>query len=209
MPALVYPQISQANLQGTVKDSTSAVVPAASVTLTNSSTGTARAATTGTDGQYFIPNINPGAYKLTVALQGFKTFTVENLTLETGQSATVDATLELGTSTQQVTITSEVPLISTASSDVSHLVPALQVANIPLNGRNFWELTQLTPGATFTPRAQFGQASSVAGSAGTDSEISLAALPADRFFETACFSSLIIKVPGCARDNRLMMSYRA
>lgn len=156
-PALLHSQISQASLQGTVKDSTGGVVAGATVTLTSQTTAATRTVTSGADGQYLVPNINPGNYKLTVSVQGFKTFAIDNLALATGQSASVDATLQVGASSQQVTVSSEVPLLSTASSDVSHLVPPQQVADMPLNGRNFWELTQLTPGATFTPRPQLAQ----------------------------------------------------
>ncbi|HWF45837.1 MAG TPA: TonB-dependent receptor [Bryobacteraceae bacterium] len=157
LSAAAYGQISQASLHGTVKDSTGAVVPGAAVMLTSSATSTSRSVTTGADGQYTITNIDPGDYRLTFSYHGFKTFAISNLVLATGQSATVDATLAVGEATQQVTVSSEVPLLSTTSSDVSHLVPPEQVANMPLNGRNFWELTQLTPGATFTPRAQLAQ----------------------------------------------------
>src|ERR1700749_615205 len=83
-----FGQISQASLHGTVKDSTGAVVPGATVTLTSSTTTATRTATAGADGQYVISNIDPGNYKIGATFQGFKAFTISNLTLSTGQSAT-------------------------------------------------------------------------------------------------------------------------
>src|SRR5205085_10832665 len=103
------------------------------------------------------PNLDPAEYSLTVGFKGFKTFVIGSLALHTGERSTVNITLQLGDTTQEVTVDAAVPLLSTTSTEVSHLVPPSQVAELPLNGRNFWELTQLTPGATFVPRGQLSQ----------------------------------------------------
>jgi hypothetical protein len=153
----LYAQISQASLQGTVKDTTGALVPGAIVTLKDKGTGSSRSATTNSAGEYTVPNLTPADYSLTVTMNGFKTAVVESLTLHTGEHSTYDATLQLGAASQEVTVDAAVPLLNTASAEVSHLVPPSQVAQLPLNGRNFWELTQLTPGATFIPRGQTAQ----------------------------------------------------
>src|SRR5439155_11595197 len=155
--AAAYAQISQATLEGTVKDNTGAVVPGATVALKNKGTTAVRTTLTGASGQYSIPNVDPAEYSLTVSFTGFKTFVISSLTLHTGERSTVDGILELGDTTQQVTVDAAVPLLSTTSTEVSHLVLPSQVAELPLNGRNFWELTQLTPGATFIPRGQLSQ----------------------------------------------------
>ena len=155
--AAAYAQISQATLEGTIKDNTGAVVPGATVTLKNKGTTAVRSTVTGASGQYSIPNVDPAEYSLTVSFTGFKTFVISSLTLHTGERSTVDGILELGDTTQQVTVDAAVPMLSTTSTEVSHLVPPSQVAELPLNGRNFWELTQLTPGATFIPRGQLSQ----------------------------------------------------
>lgn len=148
-----WAQISQATLEGVVRDNTGGVVPGAQVTLKNKGTAAVRTAATGTTGQYAFPNVDPAEYTLTIGFQGFKTYVISSLTLHTGEHSTVDATLQLGDTTQQVTVEAAVPLLATTTSEVSHLVPPSQVAELPLNGRNFWELTQLTPGATFFPAA--------------------------------------------------------
>jgi len=155
--AALHAQISQATLEGTVKDNSGAVVPGASVTLKNKGTAAVRTTATDASGQYSIVNVDPAEYSLTVSFTGFKTFVIASLELHTGERTTVDGRLELGDTTQEVTVEAAVPLLSTTSTEVSHLVPPSQVAELPLNGRNFWELTQLTPGATFIPRGQLSQ----------------------------------------------------
>ncbi|HEY1948879.1 MAG TPA: carboxypeptidase-like regulatory domain-containing protein [Bryobacteraceae bacterium] len=155
--SLLHAQISQASLQGSVKDPTGASVPGAAITLKDKGTGSARTAVTGAAGEYTIPNLAPAEYALTVTMNGFKTVLVETLILHTGENSTYNATLELGASSQEVTVDAAVPLLNTTSAEVNHLVPPSQVAQLPLNGRNFWELTQLTPGATFIPRGQTAQ----------------------------------------------------
>jgi Carboxypeptidase regulatory-like domain len=150
-------QISQATLSGVVKDSTGAVVPGAKVELKNKATGLTRAVTTDASGEYTIPNLTPDDYSLNISMTGFKTIAVESLPLHTGDEATYNATLEVGAASQEITVGAAVPLVNTTTAEVSHLVPPSQVAELPLNGRNFWELTQLTPGATFIPRGQTAQ----------------------------------------------------
>jgi len=152
-----YSQISQASLQGTVTDNSGALVRGAGVVLKNRGTDETRTATTGASGEYLISNLNPTDYALTITMAGFKTAVVSNLVLHTGEHATLDTVLELGATNQEVMIEAVVPLLETASGEVNHLVPPSQVAELPLNGRNFWELTQLTPGATFVPRGQTAQ----------------------------------------------------
>jgi Carboxypeptidase regulatory-like domain len=147
-------QISQATLQGIVKDRSGSLIPGAAVTLKNKGTDVTRAAATDASGAYIITNLDPADYTLTVSFHGFKTYVVSSLALHTGDNAAMDVTLELGETAQEVTVEAAVPLLSTTSAEVSHLVPPSQVDQLPMNGRNFWELTQLTPGANFIPRAQ-------------------------------------------------------
>ena len=153
----IQAQISQASLQGTVRDPSGASVPSATVLLKEKATGATRSVVTSASGEYTVPDLAPAEYSLTVSVTGFKTVLVESLTLHTGENSTYNASMELGTASQEVTVSSAVALVNTTSAEVSHLVPPSQVAELPLNGRNFWELTQLTPGATFVPRGQTAQ----------------------------------------------------
>jgi Carboxypeptidase regulatory-like domain len=144
-------QIGQANLGGTVRDSSGAVIPNAQVTLKNIGTGEARSVKTGSAGEYVLPNLAPGDYSLTIQARGFKAYVVGSLELHTSQHASVNATLQIGTQTQKVTVASSVPLVTTNSTAVQHLVPPTAVAKLPLNGREFWQLTELTPGTIYIP----------------------------------------------------------
>ncbi|MGH9328565.1 MAG: carboxypeptidase regulatory-like domain-containing protein [Terriglobia bacterium] len=144
-------QVNLATVVGTVKDTSGAVVPNAKVTVKNQGTGIERTTSTSASGDYTITNLPVGHYSLTVTMPGFKKTSNPNVVLQVGQTARMDAVLEVGVTTQQVTVTTSTPLISTTTSDVGQVVTRKVLNNIPLNGRSFWQLTQLTPGATYTP----------------------------------------------------------
>jgi hypothetical protein len=91
--APVRAQISQASLNGTIRDNSGSIAPNATVTLTNKGTGTTRTAATDSTGAYLFPDVEPAEYSMTVNLQGFKTLSITSLTLHTGEHATVDGTL--------------------------------------------------------------------------------------------------------------------
>jgi Carboxypeptidase regulatory-like domain len=144
-------QRNLATLVGTVKDSSGAVVPNATVTAKNLGTAAVRTQSTGASGDYTFTDLDVGHYSLTGSMTGFKTTLIPDIVLQTGQSARIDIVLELGAVTQEVTVTTTAPLITTTSSDVGQVVDQDVLQKIPLNGRAFWQLTQLTPGATYTP----------------------------------------------------------
>ena len=160
-------QLSRATLVGTVKDTTGAAVPSAKVTLRNAATGAVLTRTTDTSGNYTMTDLEVGHYSLTVTLDKFKTVTIPDIELQVAQTARIDPVMEVGALAQQVTISDVAPLISTASSDVGQVVDRGVLNNIPLNGRAFWQLTQLTPGATYTPAGSnaYGSLTSIRASA--------------------------------------------
>jgi hypothetical protein len=147
-------QISTATLVGTVKDASGAVVAGAQVEAKNIATGIARSTTTDSAGEYSIPNLPAARYTVTVTMAGFKTFTANDIELQVAQRLLLDARLELGAISQEVTVSAVAPLIDTASSSVGQVVNTGAVEHMPLNGRSFWQLTQLTPGANYTPGGQ-------------------------------------------------------
>jgi Carboxypeptidase regulatory-like domain len=155
-------QLSAPTLVGTIKDASGAVVPNATVTVRNLQTGVQRSVKSGSSGGYAVTNLQVGHYSLAVSHGGFKTTRIPDIQLQVGQSARVDAVLEVGSVTQQVTVTTAAPLISTTTSDVGQVVDRDMLNAVPLNGRAFWQLTQLTPGATYTPGGQNPYTSSTA-----------------------------------------------
>jgi hypothetical protein len=117
----------------------------------NLGTGLERAAISDTSGEYSISNLQVGHYSLSVSVPGFETTTIPDIELQVGQSATVDAVLQVGSETQRVTVSTVAPLLAATTSSVGQVVDTRVLENVPLNGRAFWQLTQLTPGATYTP----------------------------------------------------------
>jgi hypothetical protein len=160
-------QRNLASLVGTVKDSSGAVVPHATVTAKNLGTDAVRTMNSDASGDYALPDLDVGHYSVTGSMTGFKTTMIKDIELQTGQRARIDIVLELGTVTQEVTVSTTAPLISTTSSDVGQVVDRAVLQDIPLNGRSFWQLTQLTPGANFTPAGSnaYGSLTSIRASA--------------------------------------------
>ncbi len=147
-------QISNATLLGTVTDSSGAVISGATIEVKNLATLATRSATTAGDGEYVIPDLPAAHYSITIKVAGFKTYNSPNVELTVAQQAMVNASLEVGDIGQQVTVASAAPIVETAESSVGQVVNTSAVELMPLIGRNFWQLTNLTPGATYTPGGQ-------------------------------------------------------
>ena len=143
---------------GEVKDPSGAAVPNANVTLTSVETGAARTTTSGEDGAYRFNAVEPGHYNVKVESQGFKTSSLTGLTLDVTQQLVANVTLEVGTSTQEVTVTGEAPVVNTTSSSLGGLVSDQQISELPLNGRNYSDLALLQPGVTQTSHSGLGDA---------------------------------------------------
>jgi len=147
---LLAPAILRAQATGTmtgyVKDASGALVPQAKVTATHVQHGTSYPAETNGEGFYNFPALDPGEYTLTVEKEGFERSVQTGLTLSVGQNLRVDATLVVGTMTQEVSVTGQAPLVDTTSGTVSGLVDDRRIVDLPLNGRNVMSLAELVPG---------------------------------------------------------------
>lgn len=152
--AITYSQVNTATLLGTVKDPTGASVPNATITVRNTATAQERSVATDPFGNFTAANLQSGHYQITVAAPGFKTTTIPDLELQVAQMATTNVLLEVGQVNQNVTVSAELPMMNTVSSTVSQVVDTRAVESMPLNGRSFWQLTQLTPGASYIPGGQ-------------------------------------------------------
>jgi hypothetical protein len=113
-----------------------------------------RSAVTTTDGQYVIPELPAAHYSVTVRMSGFKTYKVADIELQVAQRAMLNVTMEIGALEQSVTVAATTPMLETSASSIGQVVNTTAVERMPLNGRSFWQLTQLTPGATYTPGGQ-------------------------------------------------------
>src|SRR5690348_10102556 len=144
----VVAQTSVGTILGVVKDSSGAVVPGATVTIQNVETSETRTATTGDDGSYRVPALAVGHYSVKIEKSGFQTQTQQNLVLNVTQELVANATLQVGSSAQEVVVTSEAPLVNTTTSTLGGLVDEQRIASLPLNGRNYIDLSLLQAGVT-------------------------------------------------------------
>jgi hypothetical protein len=159
-------QSSTGQILGTVVDTTGAVVPGATVTVTNTATNVSQSVITTGAGGYFVPQLIPGPYSIKVEASGFATSVVNVDALQVNQALNEIVTLKLGSASETVEVTSSGEVLQTASSEVGVVVDPEQVHDIPLNGRNFTTLLTLAPGAGPVSTAQsssigFGPISSV------------------------------------------------
>src|SRR5713226_8607437 len=143
---LAMSQLPTATILGVLKDSSGAVVPDAGITAKNLETGLTRTAVSGADGSYRLSALPVGAYEVRVEHPGFRTEVRSGLTLAVGQEAVVNLTLQVGAVEQTVAVTGEAPLVNTTSGSLGGLVDEQKVADLPLNGRNYIDLTLLQPG---------------------------------------------------------------
>jgi outer membrane receptor protein involved in Fe transport len=151
-------QLSTGTILGVVKDSTGAVVGGAAVTALETDTGITRTVVTERDGAYRFDALSVGNYSVTVAASGFQTSVQSGLTLSVAQNLSTNFTLQVGQATQTVTVsTTGGTQVDTTTSSVSSLVAPQTISDLPLNGRNYINLTLLQPGiAAGTPVSSSG-----------------------------------------------------
>jgi|HubBroStandDraft_6_1064221.scaffolds.fasta_scaffold18062_2 hypothetical protein len=145
MGAPLSAQSTFGSITGTVADATGAAVPGAAVTLTNEATGATQTVTTGADGLYSFVNLNPGEYRVDAEKTSFKHFKREHINIEVQQSARIDVSMQLGAVNQTVEVTGETPLLQTTTTSLGQVIDETQVDQLPLNGRNVFNLVSLAP----------------------------------------------------------------
>ncbi len=145
MPGVAGAQVS-ASLSGTVTDQSGAIVSGAAITARNVDTEASRDAVTDSVGHYQLFSLSLGQYEVRAKKTGFTEEVRKGVLLVVGQDAIVDLSLRVGESTQQVTVTADAPQISATTSDISGVVGASQIRDLPLNGRSYDELLTLNPG---------------------------------------------------------------
>lgn len=146
-------QSTNATLSGIVQDSQGAVIPNVTIVATEIGTGQSHQATSSGGGNYTIPDLPIGDYKVTASASGFKTVVINSITLHVNQTAQLDLKLEVGGVADRVVVTANIPLLTTESSSVGQVVDHQSIESQPLNGREFWQLVALVPGASYTPVA--------------------------------------------------------
>lgn len=149
--SLTLPQLQaqsdSGSIRGNVQDQTGAVVPSATITITNTGTGAVRTVTSDAQGDFSVPSLVRGIYTASISAGGFEKQTV-SFDLQVSQVKGLNFVLAPGSSNETVTVTSAAPLVETESSSMGEVIEGKQLAEIPLNGRNFTQLALLSPGVT-------------------------------------------------------------
>lgn len=164
-------QIQAGRILGTVTDPNSAAVPGAKVVITDVKTNQSQSLVTRASGDFVLTPVNPGIYRIEVTAAGFAAAQVGRVEVIVGQSARVDISLRLGETTTKVEVTAAAPLLNTESGTLGQEITNTQIVDLPLNGRSYYELARLTPGATLLPgtgnllriRANYQSGTSISG----------------------------------------------
>ena len=150
----LYAQEFRATVSGRVSDASGAAVVGANIVVTNLATSAANRAVSSDSGDYVIPALSPGRYKLEVEASGFKKAVRDNLTLEVLARPTIDVSLEPGAVTESITVTTDATRLETADASRGEVISGRTLVDLPLNGRNAFALAALVPGVNFTARSQ-------------------------------------------------------
>jgi hypothetical protein len=143
----LYGQSTYGSISGSVNDTTGAVVTDANVTLTNLGTGEKRTQSSGSDGLFTFVNLFAGQYRIDVQKQGFKRFARLDITVQVQQDTHIAAALQVGEVSQIVEVTAETPLLQSETSSLGQVVEGRQADELPLNGRNIFNLITASPAA--------------------------------------------------------------
>lgn len=142
---------STAQINGTVKDQTGAVLPGVEVSVTQTDNGLIRSAITNEVGAYTLANLPIGPYRLEAALPGFRTYVQSGIVLQVGSNPSINAVLRLGQVSDQVEVQADASLVETRSTGIGQVIDNQRVVELPLNGRQAQYLILLTGGATLPP----------------------------------------------------------
>ncbi len=142
----VQAQVAGGAISGTVSDTSGRVITGAQVSITKVDTGVSRTSSTNEDGTYSAPNLLPGNYELTLSAAGFKTEVRHGVAVTVGSAAVLDLTLQVGRAIETIQVTGEAPAVQLSTSDISAVVNATTVRELPLNGRSWTDLATLQPG---------------------------------------------------------------
>lgn len=148
VPAMA--QSPNATINGIVLDPSGAAIAGAQVVAVNDATGVQNVTKTNGEGIYILPNLPPGPYRIQVSNSGFKTIIKPDITLRVQDALAINFTLPIGAASEVVTVTGGAPLLNTESAAVSTVVDRQFAENLPMNGRSFQTLIQLSPGVVLT-----------------------------------------------------------
>ena len=144
-------QLQAGRIVGQVFDPQHAAVPGATITVTNSATNVTEKEKTDASGSYVVTPLNPGVYSVSASAQGFQTTVRNSIQLTVGQAAEINLTLKIGEANTKVEVTAAGPILHTQSGSLNLTVSNTEVESLPLNGREFTQLAELSPGVAPLP----------------------------------------------------------
>jgi hypothetical protein len=144
-------QSPNATINGLVLDPSGAAIAGAQIVVVNDATGVQYTAKTNAEGIYVVPNLPPGPYRIQVSNSGFKTIIKPDIVIHVQDALAINFTLPIGAASEVMTVQGGAPLIDTQAGVVSTVIDREFVGNLPLNGRSFNMLLQLTPGVVIAP----------------------------------------------------------
>ena len=162
-PHLLRAQTVTGTILGNVLDASGSAVPIAEITVTNQDTGVVRSATASDTGVYNIPSLLAGKYTVAAKAQGFSPAQVNDVVVNVGSETRADLRLQVGSTTQTVTVTESVPTVETTASDVSQVMDQDLIKDIPLNARDLQQLASIQPSVQFNYTSSFGKQLSIGG----------------------------------------------
>jgi hypothetical protein len=165
LPGL-YAQEFRGTVTGRVTDAQSAAVPSARIVAVLVATGAHSATTSGPDGQFTIPFLSPGIYRLEAEVSGFKKYIRENLQVDAGDRVAVDIQLQIGQQTESITVSADAPMLDTTTATAGQVINSAQVENMPMNGRTPLVLAQLAFGVVPNSDPKFNRPFDNAGPSG-------------------------------------------
>jgi len=180
-PAMAFGQRTTGVINGTVSDSTGALVVGVAVTLTNQDTGIVSRAMTNATGAFVFLNVDPGPYALTFAKPGFRTISIQPFALTVNQTLTENQTMTVGATSETVEVDASQLgiMLQKGTSELGTVIQTKEIQQLPLNGRNFTSLLVLSPGVTPVSTAQ--------GSGISTTDAGITAIPGTAFFKVSFF----------------------
>jgi hypothetical protein len=162
-PAGLFAQINTGEISGVVRDSSGGVLPGASVTATHTASGTVIERVTDAEGRFFLPALRIGQWDIVATLTGFATQTQRGVVLEIGRTLSLEFTLGVQGLSEQVVVQTSAPLLQTTTAEISDVIENREVVQLPLNGRSFLALAQLSDAVVLPPGGTRGEALQQAG----------------------------------------------
>lgn len=146
LPLVASSQVISSSIVGNITDTTGAAVAGATVTVTSVSTSAVRTGNADSSGAYVFPQLPPGDYRLSATHPGFKRYEVPSVNLPVSQTLRVDMALVVGDVSEQVEVTATAPLLESETSSLGQVVSGQNIVELPLNGRNFMQLANISSG---------------------------------------------------------------